>query len=304
MDITFPNLQTLNNTVNTRFNDQLYAADSIYKLYSMVVESTGDAEVYPRLDMLPGLREWLGERVVISLSLETFAIANRTFEETIGIRREQLEDDKFGLLGPAAAQLGKDAAVLPDKLVANLMKGGTTATSVDGANFFSASHLAFPNTSVTTTIGNYQSNTGGGTGSWYLIDNSHVLKPFIFQTRRPFAIIPRFSLTDPAVFNDNEFQWGTDGRCNAGYGLYQLIYRSDAPLNQANLIAARAAMAAWKRPDGSPMGITPTHLVVPSTLYPTARAYAERDYDPLVTSNLTPNSFQGLVKAVENRWLN
>jgi phage major head subunit gpT-like protein len=301
MDISFPNLQTLNNSVNARFNEQLYTAPSIYKLFSLEVESTGDSEVYPRLDMLGGLRRWLGERVVNSLSLETFSITNETFEETIGVRREQIEDDKYTLLGPAAGQLGQDAAVLPDKLIATLLKNGNAQLAVDGQNFFSTTHMAFPNTVSTTTISNYQA--GSGNPSWYLIDNSHVLKPFIFQTRRPFAIIPRFSLTDPNVFDKNEFQWGTDGRCAAGYGLYQLIYRSDAVLNQANLLAARAAMAAWKRPDGSPMGITPTHLVVPSSLYPTARAYCERDYDPLLTSNLTPNSFQGLAKAVENRWI-
>jgi len=302
MDITFPALQTLNNAVSTRFNDQLYTAPSIYKLFSLEVESTGDTEVYPRLDMLPGLREWLGERVVNSLSLETFTIANRTWEETIGVRREQLEDDKYGLLGPAAAQLGRDAGVLPDKLIAQLMKNGTSVTAVDGQNFFSATHVAFPNTSSAATNSNYQS--GSGNPSWYLIDNSHVLRPFIFQMRRPFAIVPRFSLADPNVFDRNEFQWGTDGRCNAGYGLYQLIYRSDAALTLANLNAARTAMAAWKRPDGSPMGITPTHLVVPSSLYPIARGFCERDYDPTVTSNLTPNTFQGLAQAVENRWLN
>ena len=300
MDITFPALTTLNNAVNMAFNDQLYAADSVYKLYSMDVSSSGDTEVYPRLDMLPGVREWIGSRLVYSLSQETFAIPNRTFEETISIRREQLEDDKFGMLAPAAAQLGQDAGVLPDKLVATLMKNGTGTVWVDGQDFFSTSHVSFPNTGLTATNSNYQS---GGSTSWYLVDNSHVLKPFIFQNRRPFKLTARFSLTDPVVFDNNEFLWGIDGRCAGGYGLYQLIYRSDAALNLANLIAARTAMAAWKRPDGTPMGVTPTHLIVPPSLYPAAKAYEVNDFDPLQLSNLTPNTFKGLAKAVENRWL-
>ena len=300
MDITLPALQTLNNNVTMQFNDQLYAADSVFKLFSMEINSTGDSEVYPRLDMLPGLRQWIGDRIVNSLSQETFTIPNQTFEETISVRREQLEDDKYGLLAPAAAQLGKDAGVLPDKLVASLFKNGTSTTWVDGQDFFSTSHPSFPNTNSTSTNANYQS---GSSTSWYLIDNSHVLKPFIFQRRRPFVLTPKFSLTDPSVFFDNEFIWGTDGRCAGGYGLYQLIFRSDATLNQANLLAARTTMAAWKRPDGTPMGITPTHLVVPSSLYPTAKAYCINDFDPLLTTNLTPNSFKGLATAVENRWL-
>ncbi len=301
MDITLPNLATLNNTVQMAFNDQLFAAESLYKQFCLVVSSTGDAEVYPRLDMLPGVREWIGERVVNSLSQETFSIYNRTFEETIGVRREQIEDDKFGLLAPAAAQLGQDMANYKDIMVASLFKNGTTTVWVDGQDFFSTSHVSFPNTSSSATNSNYQS---GGSTSWYLIDDSRVLKPFIFQERRAPVITPRMSLTDPSVFDRNEFQWGGDMRCAAGYGLYQLAFRSDATLNLANLNAARTAMAAWKRPDGTPMGIKPTKLIVPTSLFPTAKAYEVNDYDPQVTGNLAPNTFKGLVKAVENVWLN
>jgi phage major head subunit gpT-like protein len=301
MDITFPALQTLNNNVQKAFNQQLFAAPSIYKSFCLEVNSTGDTEVYPRLDMLPGVREWIGERLAYSLSQETFAISNKTYEETIAIRREQLEDDKFGMLAPAAAQIGQDFGNKADLLVAQLFKNGTTTLWVDGQDFFSASHVSFPNTSSSSTTANYQS---GSSTSWYLVDDGKVLKPFVFQWRRRPVITPRTSLTDPSVFDRNEFQWGGDMRCAAGYGLYQLIFRSDATLNLANLNAARATMASWKRPDGSPMGIKPTKLIVPTSLYPTARAYCENDYDPLVTSNLTPNTFKGLSTAVENVWLN
>jgi phage major head subunit gpT-like protein len=300
MDISFPALQSINDGVQMTFNDQLYAADGIYKMFTYESNSVGDAEVYPRLDMIPGIREWVGERVVHSLTQSTFTIANKTFENTIAIRREQIEDDKFGLLTPIAAQMGQDAGRLPDRLIAGLMLNGHSTVGVDGQNFFDTAHSNFTATGGVTTISNYQA---GSSTSWYLLDNSRILKPFIFQSRRPFKLVPKFSLTDPAVFYDNEFTWGVDGRCNAGYGLWQLGFRSDATLNLANLIAARSAMAAWRRPDGSPMGITPTILVVPSSLYPTARAYCENDYDPLLTSNLTPNTFKGLAKAVENRWL-
>jgi phage major head subunit gpT-like protein len=301
MEITFPALQSINEIVTMAYNSQLYAAASLWKNFAMEVPSTGAANVYPRLDMLPGLREWVGERVVNSLTQETFQIWNKKYEETIGIKRTDIEDDQFGLLSVAASQLGEDAGQLPDLLVAELFKNGVSTQWVDGQDFFSASHVAFPNTSRTDINSNYQS---GGSTSWYLIDNSRVLKPFIFQPRRPFTLVPRTSLTDPSVFDNDEFLWGTDGRCAAGYGLYQLIYRSDAELNLANLTAARAAMAAWKRPNGAPMGITPTQLVVPTSLFPVAKAYELNDFDPQQLSNLTPNTFKGLSKAVENVWLN
>jgi phage major head subunit gpT-like protein len=311
MDITFPGLQSINNGVSMAFNSQLYAAPSLYKRFTFENPSTGDAEVYPRLDMLPGLREWIGERNVHSLTQETFAISNKLFEETIGIRREQIEDDKYGLLTPVASQLGLDAGQLPDKLVASLFLNGHSTTIYDGQNFFDTAHPNYPQggaPSPTSTVANYQA-AGGNTGpSWYLIDGSKILKPFIYQTRRPFKIVPKFSLTDPSVFFDNEFIWGVDGRCNAGYGLPMLAFRSDAALTVANLIAARTLMASWRRPDGTPMGISPSLLVVPTALLPAAKTYCENEFlpagDPLATGGTVANTFRGLATAVENMWLN
>jgi phage major head subunit gpT-like protein len=301
--ITFPLLQSINDGVNLAFNSQLYAAASLYKNWSFDASSEGDTEVYPRLDMLSGLREWLGDRQVKSLSEETFTIKNKTFEETIGVRREDIEDDRYGILTPVAQELGNNAARMPDLLTSKLFSAGHTTTIYDGQNFFDTAHPNFDSSGNPTTAANYQA---GSSPSWYLIDNSRVLKPFIWQMRRAFTLVNKFSLTDPSVFFDNEYIWGVDGRCNAGYGLWQLAFRSDATLNLANLNAARTTMASLRRPDGTPMGIGQAGLtlVVPTSLYPVGRAYCEGEYDPLLTSNLTPNTFRGLAKAVENPWLN
>lgn len=302
MQITFPALASINDAVNLAFNSQLYAAKTLYKEFTFDATSAGAAEVYPRLDMLTGLREWIGDRVVKSLSQETFTITNRTFEETIGIKREDIEDDRYGILTPVAQEMGQDAGRLPDLLIASLMKNGTSTLAYDGEDFFGASHPNYTSTGGATTVANYASGAGP---SWYLIDGTRVLKPFIFQNRRPFRLVAKFSLTDPSVFFDNEFVWGVDGRCNAGMGLWQLAYRSDATMNLANLIAARLAMATIRRPDGSPMGIGQNGLllVVPTALYPTAVAYTQNEFDPLA-GTLTPNTFRGLARAIENPWLN
>src|ERR1700733_5666780 len=109
MEITFPNLQSINDGVSLAYNDQLYAVGTRYKDFTFEATSTGEAEVYPRLNMLPGLREWVGDRVVNSLSQVTFRIANRMFEETIGVSRTDIEDDRYGMLTPIAGELGMNA---------------------------------------------------------------------------------------------------------------------------------------------------------------------------------------------------
>ena len=310
MDITFPALASINDGISMQFNSQLWATGAVYKDFTMETVSTGAAEVYPRLNMLPGLREWIGERVVQSLSQATFTINNRLFEETISVARTDIEDDRLGLLGPIAGQLGENAAHLPDLLVAQLMKAGHTTVIYDNQNFFDTAHPDFTSTGGATTSPNYV--TGGGP-AWYLFDVSKMIKPVIFQRRRPFAVIPKFSMTDPQVFWNKEFEWGVDGRCNTGFGLWQTGFMSLQALTMENLVAARTQMASYHRPDGAPMGIKGTLLVVPTGLYTTAKALAEDALIPNTYTNVytasgtvtqVPNVARGLFKALENPWLN
>jgi phage major head subunit gpT-like protein len=310
MEITFPNLISINDSVSLSFNDQLWAAETIYGKYCYEANSTGAAEVYPRLEMLPGLREWVGDRVVRSLTNVTFTITNRSFEETIGIKRTDIEDDKFGLLTPIAQELGNNAARFPDLLTAQLLKAGHTTICYDGQNFFDAAHPTYDATGNAITLANFAS---GSSPVWYLFDMSRALKPVIWQRRRPFQVIPKFSMTDPQVFWNQEFEWGVDGRCNAGFGIWQLGFMSTQPLTVENLLAARTLMAQYRRPDGAPMGIRGTLIVTGSNNYPIAKALAENENIPntysstYVTSTTVttlPNAARGMFKALENEWLN
>ena len=301
--ITAATLQSITNGVSLAYNTQLFAAPSIYKKFCYDATSTGDAEFYPRMDMLFGLREWIGERVVRGVSEATFQISNRTFEETIGIKRENIEDDKYGILAPVASELGNAAGRFPDLLIAQLMKSGTTTRTFDNQNFFDVAHPNYTASGAPTTVPNY---AAGASPGWYLLDNSRSIKSFIFQTRRPFSLTTRFSATDPTVFDQNEFRWGTDGRCNAGFGLWYLAYYSTQPLTPANIVAARTQMLTLRRPDGSPMGIgSNVLLVVPSTIFPTAVQIQNNEFDPTATGNtLVPNIARGLFTTLENVWLN
>jgi hypothetical protein len=56
VEITFPALQSINDGVSLSFNTQFGAADTVYDKFCFMATSTGAAEFYPRLNMLPGLR--------------------------------------------------------------------------------------------------------------------------------------------------------------------------------------------------------------------------------------------------------
>lgn len=304
MQITSATLGAINNGLTLAFNSQLYEAASVYKQFTYDASSTGAAEVYPSLALMRGIREWVGPRVAQSLGQQQFTIPNRKFEQTISIARTDIEDDKYGMYGVVAGEMGATAARFPDLLVAQLMQSGTSTKTIDGQNFFDTSHPTFTSTGGATTIANYASGSSPG---WYLVDNSRMLKPFIFQNRIPFGLVTRFNPDDPNVFDNDEFLWGTRGRCNAGFGLWQLAYYSTQPMTMVNLIAARTAMATIRRPDGTPMGITPDTLVVPSTLFPRAQAFYRNTLianDPTSPTTLVENDIINMFKPVELKWLN
>lgn len=276
MDITFPSIRALTTMVSTRFNIAYDAAPSSYGPYTMKVESTGAETMYPRLDQLPGMREWLGDRVIHQLGISTFTIKNKTWESTIGIQREQMEDDQFGILAPAAGELGQRSAELPDLLIATLLNTGQTLLGNDTQYYFGPGHTNWNADASTTVYSNY---VAGGGPSWFLFDTTRSLKPFVYQERRPFRLISLTNPTDFITFFENRFLWGVDGRSNAGLGMWQLAYKSNAPLTGANYAAARATMATIRRPDGAPMGITPNLLVTGPGLESIARKLIYGDYD-------------------------
>lgn len=303
-EITAPLLGSISNGLSLAFNTQLFRAEPVSRRFSMQAASTGPAEVYPSLDTMRGIREWLGPRQVQQLGTHSFTIRNKKFEHTIGVKREDIEDDRFGLYTPIAAEMGRNGQEFPDKLIADLMKAGNTTAGYDGQNFFDTAHPNFDSAGAALNLPNYVSGSSPG---WFLVDNTRVLKPFVMQTRVPFNLVQRFNLEDPNVFDNDEFLWGTRGRMNAGYGLWQLAYYSKAAFTVANLEAGYAAMAAIRRPNGDPMGIKPTTVIVPTVLLTQAKSYFENGLianDPTTPTVLIENRIRGMFEPIEFPWLN
>src|SRR5260370_26753174 len=112
----------------------------------------------------------------------------------------------------------KDAIANPNNVV-----------GFDGVPFFSASHPVGLMGQAGTTAANI--NTTGSGPYWYLLDASRVIRPFIFQLRREYAVTRMNTVNDEAVFNRREFRYGVDGRANTGVGLWQLAFASNTDLS-------------------------------------------------------------------------
>jgi phage major head subunit gpT-like protein len=59
--------------------------------------------------------------VVKNLAAHSYKIANRDFEQTITVPRNDIEDDQYGVFGPMFEEMGRSAAEFPDELVFGLM---------------------------------------------------------------------------------------------------------------------------------------------------------------------------------------
>jgi phage major head subunit gpT-like protein len=266
--------QTLLNTIftgyKTAFQDGFGGVAPKWSKVAMEVPSTTSREVYGWLGQMPRIREWIGDRVLNQIATHDYTIRNRTFESTVVLKREMVEDDGFGILTPMMREMGRSAAAFPDELVfLEALSQGFARECYDGQFFFDTDHPVLNAQGAPQAVSNM---TAGAGPAWFLLDTSRAIKPVIFQNRRAFDFINK---TDPQnsehVFMKGEFVYGTDGRCNAGYGFWQLAHGSKATLNSANFRAARLAMTGLTADFGRPLGVNPNLLVVPTSLQDAAR---------------------------------
>ena len=248
------NLQTLFVAFSAAFQKGFGQGALDHELFVTPTTSTTAEEEYGFLGEDASLVKWVGERTIQSIQAHGYRLQNEKFERTVAVPRDIIEDDKHGIFGMRFETMGRAAGAHPCELSYAALKGGFENKCFDGQYFFDTDHPV--------DEGNVQSNSGGGAGSpWFLIDANAMLKPIIFQTRRPYTMTRMDDMKDENVFMRDEYLYGVDARVQAGYGLWQSAYGSKQPLTDANYEAARAAMLSFKNDAGRPMGCVPTHLI-------------------------------------------
>lgn len=263
MIINKASLDTLFTGFQAVFKQGFDAAPSHYNRIAMQTNSNTREEKYGWLGRFPSIREWIAERHIENLSVQSFTIENKDYEATVCVDRNDIEDDRVGIYSPVFEHFGRVAKEHPDHLVFDLLSAGFNTACYDGQNFFDADHPVTNAAGATISVSNMQA--GAGT-PWFLFDTSKALRPLVFQKRKEFNLVRKDSPNDDNVFDQRRFIYGTDGRCSVGFGLWQLAYGSKAELTAANYAAARAAMSGLRGEAGRRLGIMPTLLVVPPTL--------------------------------------
>lgn len=289
-------LTALMTTYRGDYQRGLGNANSDYDKIATTVPSTSKSSTYGWLGKFPKFREWVGDRVINDMAAHSYSITNKHWESTVGVDRDDIEDDNLGVYRPMMEEMGRAAKTHPDELVFPLLAAGISTLCYDGQNFFDTDHPVYPNVDGTGTPATVANVDSAGSGPyWYLLDTSRAIKPIIFQERKKPVFTAMDQLTDEQVFTANQLRFGVDARNNVGFGFWQMAFASNQALDAAHFNAAFAAMTGFKSDGGRPLGIRPTLLVVPPALRADALEVVKAERNASGATNVNRNAVDVLV---------
>lgn len=122
-------------------------AASILPRICTIVSSNSDSEDYSWLGDVPQVREFLGERQARDLANFNYNIRNKTWENTLGIKRSDLEDQKFDMINMRIRGLAEEAARYKEQLVMEFLTGALGSAAApylcyDGQGLIDTDHPA------------------------------------------------------------------------------------------------------------------------------------------------------------------
>ncbi|QXC33692.1 Mu-like prophage major head subunit gpT family protein [Aeromonas sp. FDAARGOS 1407] len=282
-------LQALFTGFKKNFEDAKSEAPAQYTKIATVIKSTTKSNTYGWLGKFPNLRKWVGDRVIESMKAHGYQIVNEDFEATVGVDRNDIEDDELGIYAPMFAEMGRSAGIHPDELCFGLLGAGFTTPCYDGQYFFDTDHPVYPKADGTGTpvlTANVVVDAGYQGEPWFLLDTSRALKPVIFQDRKSPQLIAMTKVDDEAVFTRKEFRYGVDCRDAAGFGFWQLAFANKRALTPDNLWDSFSKMREFQADGGRKLGVKATLLVVPPSLEKLATQMLERELDSSSSNEL------------------
>ncbi len=202
-------------------------------LYSEMPSDT-EFNTYDWLASQPGMREWLGPRIVEGFKERAFTIYNKHYEKTLEVNADKLDDSPMTAVGDAAARLSillEAARKLEDDLLFNttstamgvisgLLASATTTTCYDGQYYFDTDHPT--DLDATGTQSNYES-TGFALSDTNFQTARARMMAFKGENGRPLGILPNLLVVPPALEKTAHTivtaQYGASGASNVQQGM-------------------------------------------------------------------------------------
>jgi len=286
------NLAILKRAFHAAFKKGFGNPVSLWQKVATLCPSSTRTNDYGWLGKIPGMREWIGDRQVNNLKLHSYSIKNKSFESTIGVDRDDIDDDQYGQYTPMMEMLGQNAADHPDELVFALLAAGFETPCYDGQYFFDTDHPVIDADGNETSVSNMQAGTGN---PWFLLDTRRPLKPLIYQERKKAEFVALDSPDDPNVFTKKEYQYGVDSRCQVGFGFWQMAFGSKAELTADNFNSAMESMGSVPGDHGKKLALQPVLLVVGPSNRAKAKTVIETEKNAAGADNINYKAVEVLV---------
>lgn len=155
MIVNASSLANIFTNIKTTFNKAFSEAPAVWQKIGMLVPSSGSQNDYAWLENFPKMRRWVGEKVIKNIKAGLYVLTNEDFEATISIKRNDIEDDNLGIVGPQAQGAGFSAKQWPDELIMEAVNDSFTADCLDGQYFCDTDHpVVNPATGKAASVSN------------------------------------------------------------------------------------------------------------------------------------------------------
>lgn len=197
MEITPSSLDSLNRGFVMSFQRGFEAHMPFWQKLAMETSSDRLEELHGYLDKLPGMREWVGERVYSNIVNGVYTLKNKDFELSVEVERNDIEDDKLGRYAPMFQLIGEQTAKWPDEQVVSALLAGKTSLCHDGQYFFDTDHPKDISGRLSGTQSNLATSTAL-TAANYAAQRASMMT-LVGADGKPLGVRPNTLIVPPAL---------------------------------------------------------------------------------------------------------
>ncbi len=136
-------------TFSTLFDMQLVRTPTVFQDVATVMPVSSTVTEFKWLGDVPKMKKWIGQRALNKLRAETHQIRTENWANGIEVERDDLDDDKLGLIRPRIEQLAAEGMWHIEDLVFDIINDAITAAGAgslalcyDGQPLFDTDHTA------------------------------------------------------------------------------------------------------------------------------------------------------------------
>jgi phage major head subunit gpT-like protein len=181
-----------------RFGEVYGATEPWWPKLATEIPSGAKSNIYGWVAQSTLLREWIGPRQAVNLSEHAYTLVNKSYEGTIELDRDEVEDDNLGLFTAVTIpQLAQAAKKHTDQLIKTMLQSNAYAgpTGFDGLSLFHDSHPTYD--AAATTYDNNFPGTALSAANFNTVWSTMV--SYTGEDGQPLGVMPNLLIIPPQL---------------------------------------------------------------------------------------------------------